>query len=127
MITSAKSLALAVTLLIFSTVLNSAFAKCSHATNITNDSGITLTFSELKSASSIPPAFKSQWKGSRVIASGKTGIIKWTSDAHCKDNTGVDNHWDVKFIRKDGHVHSCSGLGASQPVKINTPDLCFPN
>jgi hypothetical protein len=121
----AKSLAFAIVLLAGLTALSPAFAKCSHETKITNGSGIMLTLSELKSSSE--GIFKSQWKGSRVIKSGATGTINWTSDANCKDNLENPNHWDIKLIRKNGEVHFCGGLAQSQPVRVNTPDLCFLN
>jgi hypothetical protein len=124
--TPTKSLASATALLVALAAFNPAFATCSHLTQITSNSGITLEFSEVKSSSS-PPFFKSQWTGSRVIASGATGSIPWTSDLNCTDASGVENHWDVKFIRANGNVHYCGYLAPSQAVKVNTPDLCFPN
>jgi len=125
-ITQAKLLATATTLLMSLAALNSASAACSHDTEIQNNSGITLRFSELKSSYS-PPFFKSQWTGLRVIAPGATGTISWTSDLSCTDASGVDNHWDVKFIRNNGNVHYCGYLSPGQDVTANTPDLCFPN
>jgi|SRR4051812_24300018 len=101
--------------------------KCSQITHIQNDSGIVLRFSELKSSSSTPPVFKSQWTGSRVIASGATDTINWTSDSPCTDPYGVPNHWDVKLFRNNGNEHFCGKLGQSQSVRVNTPELCFPN
>lgn len=103
-----------------------ASAKCSQLTSVKNDSNTTLRFSELKSSYS-PPVFKSQWTGSRVIAPGATATISWTSDLNCTDASGVANHWEVKLFRNNGQVHYCGNLSQSQGVKVNTPDLCFPN
>lgn len=104
-----------------------AFASCSQSTKIKNDSNITLTFVELKSAVSPPTLFKSQWKGSRVIAPGGSATIGWTSDYACVDaSTGQPNHWDVKLIRKDKTQHYCGGMAQSQDVSVKRPDLCFP-
>jgi opacity protein-like surface antigen len=100
------------------------FAACSHSTDITNNSGTTLRIVELKSSYS-PPFFESQWTGTRVIAPGATGTINWTSDLDCTDASGVPNHWDVKFFRANGHVHYCGHLSQSEPVSLDTPDLCF--
>jgi hypothetical protein len=122
----AKSLASAAALLVSLAALSPAFATCSHLTQITNNSGITLRFSEVKSSSS-PPFFKSQWTGSRVIPAGATGSIPWTSDLNCTDASGVENHWNVKFIRATGSEHYCGYLAPSQAVTVNTPNLCFPN
>jgi hypothetical protein len=124
--TPAKLIASATALLMGLYTLSSAFAACSQETKIKNNSGITLRFSELKSSSSAP-FFKSQWTGSRVIASGATGTISWTSDLNCTDALGVQNHWDIKLIRDNGNVHYCSYLLPGQDVKVNTPDLCFPD
>lgn len=118
------SLASAAALLTALAAPHAALAACSHATKITNLSGGTLRFAELTSSSS-PPVFKSQWKGSRVIAPGSSGTISWTSDLNCTDDSGVENHWDVKLIRNIGTVHYCSQLRPGQNVKVNTPDLCF--
>jgi hypothetical protein len=120
--TLAPVAALLVTLL----TLPPAVAACSHRTTIKNNSGITLRFAELKS-SYAQPFFKTQWTGSRVIASGASGTIAWTSDLDCTDASGVGNHWDVKLIRNNGKVHYCGNLGAGQDVKVDTPDLCFLN
>ena len=124
--TPARSLVSTAALLVALAAPNPASAACSHVTNIKNDSGVTLRFAELKSSSS-PPVFKSQWTGSRVIAPGATGTISWTSDLNCTDSSGVDNHWEVKFIRNIGTVHYCGNLGPGQDVKVDTPDLCVPN
>lgn len=102
-----------------------ADAACSHNTRITNGSSITLRFAELKS-SYAQPVFKSQWSGERVIAPGATATIKWTSDLDCTDGLGVDNHWDVKLFRNNGNVHYCGRLRQGQDVRVDTPDLCFP-
>ena len=107
-------------------VSDATLAACSHETQIKNNSATTLRFAELKSSSS-PPVFKSQWTGSRVIAPGATGTISWTSDLSCTDGSGVDNDWDVKFYRNNGQVHYCSRLRPGQDVKVDTPDLCFPD
>ncbi len=101
-------------------------AACSHNTQIRNDSSVTLRIVEIKSSSS-PPFFKSQWTGNRAIAPGATGTIGWTSDLNCFDASGVPNVFDVKFIRKTGATHSCSGLRQSQGVRLDAPDLCFAN
>ena len=69
-------------------------AACSHSTDITNDSNVTLRIVELKSSYS-PPFFESQWTGLRVIAPNTTGTINWTSDLDRTDDSGVKNHWDV--------------------------------
>ena len=100
------------------------FAACSHNTDITNNSSITLRIVELKS-SYAAPFFKSQWTGLRTIAPGATETIGWTSDLDCVDPSGVPNHWDVKLIRANGLTHYCGYLVQSQPVSIDTPDLCF--
>jgi hypothetical protein len=102
------------------------FAACSHNTQIRNDSSVTLRIAEIKSSYS-PPFFKSQWTGNRAIAPGATETISWTSDLNCADASGVPNTFDVKFIRKIGATHYCSGLGQSQGVKLDAPDLCFAN
>lgn len=105
-----------------------AQAKCSHTTVITNGSSIVLRFVELKSAVSPPTIFKKQWSGERVIQPGATATINWTSDWNCVDSgTGQANHWDVKFIRKNGEVHYCGYLSQGQDVRVDTPDLCYPN
>jgi hypothetical protein len=115
-------------LLLGSLASGAAQAKCSHETTITNSSGIVLRIVELKSAVSPPTIYKKQWSGERAIQPGGTTTINWTSDWNCIDGgTGQPNHWDVKFFRKDGTVHHCGGLAQSQDVRINTPDLCFPN
>jgi hypothetical protein len=101
-----------------------ASAACSHSTQITNDSGATLRFVELKS-SYAAPFFKSQWTGLRTIAPGATGTINWTSDLDCEDDSGVPNHFDVKLIRSIGKEHYCDNLDRSEAVRVNTPDLCF--
>ncbi len=101
-----------------------AFAACSHNTDITNDSNVTLRFVELKSSSS-PPVFKSQWTGVQRIAPGATETISWTSDLDCTDGSGVPNHWDVKLIRSIGLTHYCSDLSQSEAVSVDAPDLCF--
>jgi hypothetical protein len=107
---------------------NAAFAKCSHSTKITNDSGYEMRFVELKSAVTPPTLFKKQWTGERVIKPGSTGTINWTSDWNCTDGgTGAANHWDVKLKRKDGNVHYCGNLSQSQGVTVKGRDLCFPN
>jgi hypothetical protein len=103
-----------------------AGAACSQTTEIRNNSSIELHLVELKSSYS-PPFFKSQWTGDRVIASGATGKISWTSDLNCTDASGVQNVFDVKLVRKNGNTHYCGRLVPSQGVKIDTPDLCFPN
>lgn len=129
MMIPAKPLAPATALLIALATLNPAFAagKCSQTTHITNNSGIRLEFSELKSSSS-PPFFQSQWTGSRVIAPGATGTINWTSDLGCNDpSTGKSNQWDVKLIRANKIVHYCGQMIQSQSVRVDTPDLCFPS
>jgi hypothetical protein len=120
-----KSLTSAVALIATLAMPYLAEAACSQTTSIENKSGITLRFTELKSSSSAP-FFKSQWTGSRVIASGATGKISWTSDLNCTDALGTENHWDIKLFRKDGNVHYCGHLTAGQDVSVNTPDLCFP-
>jgi hypothetical protein len=102
------------------------FGACSHQTEIRNDSNVTLRFVELKSSYALP-VFKSQWKGTRVIAPGTTGTIAWTSDLNCTDASGVPNTFDVKLIRQIGTTHYCSRLVPSQSVTVNAPDLCFPN
>ena len=123
-----KTLTLMTLLLAALVVPGAAFAKCSHSTSITNNSGIVLRFVELKSAVSPPTLFKKQWTGERVIQPGATGTINWTSDWNCVDSgTGAANHWDVKFIRKNGETHYCGNLSQSQDVTVNTPDLCFAN
>jgi hypothetical protein len=99
-------------------------ASCSHSTDITNDSNTTLRIVELKSSYS-PPFFDSQWTGTRVIAPHTTETINWTSDLDCTDDSGVQNHWDVKLYRANGQVHYCGNLARSEAVSINTPDLCF--
>jgi len=101
------------------------FGACSHSTDITNNGGGTLRFVELK-ASYSPPFFKSQWTGLVVIPAGQTRTINWTSDLDCTDASGVPNHWDVKLIRSIGSVHYCGNLEESQPVEVDTPELCFP-
>jgi hypothetical protein len=103
-----------------------ALASCSHSTQITNDSSTTLTFVELKSAVTPPTFFKKQWTGTRAIAPGATGTINWTSDWACTSSSGP-NTWSVKFYRSNGNVHNCGNLGASQAVRVTTPNLCFPN
>jgi hypothetical protein len=103
-----------------------ASAACSHNTEIRNDSSTTLRLVELKSSYS-PPFFKSQWTGNRVIAAGATGTISWTSDLNCTDASGVPNVFDVKLVRQNGGSHYCSRLVQSQGVRIDTPELCFPN
>lgn len=105
---------------------NLVFAACSHSTEITNDSSVTMRVVEIKSSSS-PPFFKSQWIGNRVISPGATGTISWTSDLDCEDDSGVANVFDVKFIRKIGQTHYCSGMEQSQAVRLNAPDICFKN
>lgn len=123
--TPAKSLASATALLVGLAAVNPAFATCSHLTQITNVSGITLRFSEVKSSSS-PPFFKSQWTGSRVIPAGTTGSIGWTSDLNCTDGSGVENHWNVKFIRANGSEHNCDYLAPSEGVTVDTtPNSCL--
>jgi hypothetical protein len=101
-----------------------AAAECSHSTQITNDSNVTLRIVEVKSSSS-PPFFKSQWTGLRTIRSGDTGTINWTSDLDCEDDSGVPNTFDVKLIRSIGQVHSCDNLQQSEAIRLNAPDLCF--
>jgi hypothetical protein len=101
-----------------------ASAACSHSTEITNDSNVTLRIVELKSSSS-PPFFKSQWTGLRAIRAGDTGTINWTSDLDCADDSGVPNVFDVKLVRSIGQIHSCDNLQQSEAVRINAPDLCF--
>lgn len=121
-----KAAALAAASLLALTMSTSAFGSCSQSTKIKNNSGITLRIAELKSSASTPSVFKSQWKGSRVIAPGATATIGWTSDYACVDTTtGLPNHWDVKLIRNNGNKHYCGGLAQSQDVNVNTPDLCF--
>lgn len=105
---------------------STARAACSHETTIHNDSGIVLRFAELSSSYS-PPFFDTQWTGSRVIQPGASATIRWTSDLNCTDASGVNNHWDVRFVRNNGHVHYCSRLRPGQDVRVNTPDLCFPD
>lgn len=105
---------------------NPVFAACSHSTEITNDSAVTMRVVEIKSSSS-PPFFKSQWTGSRVIAPRATGTIGWTSDLDCEDGFGDPTVLDVKFIRKIGQTHECSGMGQSQAVSLEAPNLCFRN
>ena len=105
---------------------NLVFGACSHSTEITNDSSVTMRVVEIKSSSS-PPVFKSQWTGNRVIAQGATGTISWTSDLDCEDGSGVANILDVKFIRKIGQTHYCSGMEQSQSVRLDAPDICFKN
>jgi hypothetical protein len=99
------------------------FAACSHSTDITNDSNVTLRIVELKSSYS-PPFFESQWTGLRVIAPNATETINWTSDLNCTDDSGVKNYWDVKLYRANGMVHYCSRLERSQPVELDAPDIC---
>ena len=101
-----------------------ASAACSHSTEITNNSNVTMRIVELKSSYSAP-FFKSQWTGLRVIQSGATGTINWTSDLDCTDAANVPNHWDVKLYRSNGQVHYCGNLSESEPVSIEAPDLCF--
>ncbi len=105
---------------------NLVFAACSHSTEITNDSSVTMRVVEIKSSSS-PPFFKSQWIGNRVVAPGASGTISWTSDLDCEDGFGVPNVLDVKFIRKIGQTHYCSGMEQSQAVRLDAPDICFKN
>jgi hypothetical protein len=105
---------------------NLVFGACSHSTEITNDSSVTMRIVEIKSSYS-PPFFKSQWTGSRVIAPHATGTISWTSDLDCEDDSGVQNVFDVKFIRKIGQTHYCSGMRQSQAVRLEAPDSCFKN
>jgi hypothetical protein len=105
---------------------NLVFAACSHSTDITNNSAVTMRVVEIKSSSS-PPFFTSQWIGNRVIAAGATGTILWTSDLDCEDGAGVPNILDVKFIRKIGQTHYCSGMEQSQAVRLDAPDICFKN
>jgi hypothetical protein len=86
--TPAKSLASATALLVGLAAVNPAFATCSHLTQITNVSGITLRFSEVKS--------------------------------------GVENHWNVKFIRANGSEHNCDYLAPSEGVTVDTtPNSCL--
>jgi hypothetical protein len=101
------------------------FGACSHQTAIHNDSNVTLRFVELKS-SYAAPFFKSQWKGTRVIAPGATGTIAWTSDLNCTDASGAPNTFDIKLVRQIGTTHYCGHLGPSQSVTVQAPDLCFP-
>jgi hypothetical protein len=101
-----------------------ASAACSHSTQITNESNVTLRIVEVKSSSS-PPFFKSQWTGLRTIHAGDTGTINWTSDLDCNDPSGVPNVFDVKLVRSIGKVHSCDNLQQSEAVRLNAPDLCF--
>ena len=101
-----------------------ASAACSHSTEITNNSNVTMRIVELKSSYS-PPFFESQWTGLRVIAPGARGTINWTSDLDCTDDSNVPNHWDVKLYRANGQVHYCGNLSESEPVSIDAPDLCF--
>jgi hypothetical protein len=101
-----------------------AFATCSHSTDITNDSNVTMRIVELKSSSS-PPVWKSQWVGFLAIAPNATETIEWTSDLDCEDGAGVENQWDVKLYRSIGKVHYCDNLSPSEPISINAPDLCF--
>ena len=101
------------------------FGACSHSTEITNISGGTLRFVELKS-SYAQPVFKSQWTGLVVIPAGQTRTINWTSDLDCTDASGVPNRWDVKLIRSIGTTHYCGYMDQSRPVEVDTPDLCFP-
>ena len=105
---------------------NLVFGACSHSTEITNDSSVTMRVVEIKSSSS-PPFFKSQWTGNRVIAPSATGTISWTSDLDCEDGSGVANILDVKFIRKIGQTHYCSGMEQSQAVRLDAPNICFKN
>ena len=100
------------------------FAACSHSTDITNDSNVTLRIVELKSSYS-PPFFESQWTGLRVIQPNATGTINWTSDLDCTDASGVPNHWDVKLYRANGQVHYCGHLAQSQSVTLDAPDICW--
>lgn len=101
-----------------------ASAECSHSTQITNDSNVTIRIVELKSSSS-PPFFKTQWTGLRTIRSGDTGTINWTSDLDCTDDSGVANIFDVKLVRSIGQVHACDNLQRSEAVRLEAPDLCF--
>ena len=105
---------------------NLVFAACSHRTEITNDSSVTMRVVEIKSSSS-PPFFKSQWTGNHVIAPRATGTISWTSDLDCEDGFGVPIILDVKFIRKIGQTHECSGMRQSQAVSLDAPNICFRN
>jgi hypothetical protein len=100
------------------------FATCSHSTEITNESNVTLRIVELKSTYA-PPAWESQWTGLRVIAPNTTGTIYWTSDLDCHDDSGVPNHWDVKLFRSIGVVHYCDDLSAGESVSLDAPDSCF--
>ena len=105
---------------------DAAVAACTHSTTIHNDSSIVLRFAELRSSYS-PPFFDSQWTGSRVIQPGASATISWTSDLNCTDASGVNNHWDVQFIRNIGRVHYCARLRPGQDVRVDTPDLCTPD
>jgi hypothetical protein len=99
------------------------FASCSHSTEITNESSVTMRIVELK-ASYATPFWESQWRGFRAIAPGTTGTIYWTSDLDCTDDSGVANHWDVKLYRSIGVVHYCNNLSAGESVSIDAPDSC---
>ena len=100
------------------------FATCSHSTDITNDSNVTMRIVELKS-SSLGWGWQSQWVGFLAIAPNATETIEWTSSLNCQDGFGVDNEWDVKLYRSIGKVHYCDNLSPSEPVSINAPESCF--
>jgi hypothetical protein len=36
-----------------------------------------------------------------------------------------DESMNVKFFRANGQVHYCGHLSQSEPVSLDTPDLCF--
>ncbi|HVF15406.1 MAG TPA: hypothetical protein VNA21_00790 [Steroidobacteraceae bacterium] len=100
------------------------YAGCSHQTDITNNSNVTLRFVELK-ASYVAPFFSSRWTGFLAIQPGDTRTISWTSDLDCTDDAGVPNHWDIKLIRSIGSTHYCGHLEQSESVEVDAPDLCF--
>jgi hypothetical protein len=60
--------------------------------------------------------YKLQWTGSRVIAPGAIGIIKWTADSDCIDGNGNPTSWENKLYRKNDNVHKCGNLGQSEAV-----------
>ena len=124
---SKTKIQLTLLLLASSTISTEALATCSHTTQVTNDSGIVLRIEKLKSSIDGVGIFKTQWTGLKTIQPGGTKTIKWTSDYSCIDSgTGQPNLWDVKLIRANGNKHYCGNLSQSEPVDIDTPDLCNP-
>jgi hypothetical protein len=99
------------------------YGGCSHDTDITNNSSVTLRFVELK-ASYVAPFFSSRWTGFLAIQPGDTRTISWTSDLDCTDDSGVPNHWDIKLIRSIGTTHYCGHLVQSESVSVEAPDSC---